>query len=473
MVTREKVDVSLDRKILGNLIMDSHLLGSCIEVGRPELFDTVVTKTVAQWVWDYFRSVGEAPGRAIVDIYVQHSSELQPADQQLIYDFLSHCSDEWAPTNPKFAQATAEKFFRKRSLTLLSEQLSRACAVDDPSVGEKLIADYSRPEVRKSTVVSLLDEPRKIVQAFREEENTVFVLPYQLGEMAGPFIPTDLIAFLAPMKRGKTWWLIASALSALIQGQHVLFVSLEMPEEQVIRRFWQALTGSSRYGEEVSWPVFVQDGQRYAIEDQRRKTKRTDSSLESIKKFQETIKKISNGGSLKIATYPTDSLTVSKLRADLKNLEVLENFVPTVICLDYPDIMKHDRGDSERDRINSTWKGLRGLAQERQCVIVGASQTGRQTVGGTRDAGDADVADDIRKLAHVAKAITINQTDDEKERGIYRLRCKTNRDSKVINDQVVCTCCLEIGRPYLDMKWLREVSLASDDEEEPELHSRR
>lgn len=474
MLEREKIDISQDRKLLGQLIMDSTLLGSVVVVGRPELFDSVITKTVAQWVWDYYLRVGEAPGRAIIDVYAQRSAELQPADQQLIYDFLSHCSEEWAPTNTKFAQGVAEKFFRKRALAQLAEQLQRACAVDDPSVGEKLIADYSKPEVHTSSLVSILHDTRKIANSFNEEENSVFVLPYQLGEMAGGFIATDFITFLAPPKRGKTWWLIASALSAFIQGQNVLFISLEMPEEQVIRRFWQGLTGCSRWGETVPWPVFVQDGNQYYIEDQQRKTTKVDTSIASISKLQETLGKISGGGDLRIATYPTDTLTVSKLRSDLKTMEVFDNFVPTVICLDYPDIMRHEKGNDERDRINNTWKGLRGLAQERKCVLIVASQTGRQTMGGTRDAGDEDVAEDIRKIAHCTKSIRINQTDEEKERGIYRLSCKVTRDSRVVPDQVVCTNCLDIGRPYLEMRWLREIAVPQDDEEEtPRRHSRR
>lgn len=473
MLTREKVDISIDRKILGQLIMDGDLLGACYNVGRPELFDSNVTKTVAQWVWEYYAQFSEAPGRAIVDIYAQRSSELQPADQQLIYEFLSKCSDEWRPTNTRFAQDVAVKFFRKRSLIQLTEQLQKACALDDPSVGEHLIAEYTKPEVHTSSVVSILRDSRKISKAFNDEENTVFAFPYQLGEMVGPLIHTDFIVFLAPAKRGKTWWLIGSALSAFIQGQRVLFISLEMPEEQVIRRFWQGLTGCSRYGETVAYPELVQDGQTYYIEDRKVKTTQVDSSVSAIEKFQQTLSKISGGGDLRIATYPTDTLTVSQLNADLKKMEVFDDFVPTVIVLDYPDIMRHERGSDERSRLNATWKALRGLASERQCVLIVASQTGRQTFGGTRDAGDADVAEDIRKIAHCTKSITINQTDEEKERGIYRLSCKITRDSKVVPDQVLCTNCLDIGRPYLQMAWLRDVQGEQDEDEGEERHSRR
>lgn len=471
MLTREKIDISVDRKILGQLIMDSTMLGACFGVGRPELFESNVTKTVSQWVWEYYEQFSDAPGRAIVDIYAQRSSELQVADQQLIYEFLSKCSDEWRPTNTRFATDAAVKFFRRRALAQLTEQLQKACTLDDPSVGEHLVADYSKPEVHKSSVVDILRDSREISKAFNDEENTVFSFPYQLGDMVGPLIHTDFVVFLAPAKRGKTWWLIASALSAFIQGQSVLFISLEMPKEQVIRRFWQGLTGCSRYGEKVTWPVLVQDGNKYFVEDRKRATKRVDSSVVSIQKFQETLSKISGGGSLRISTYPTDTLTLSKLRADLKKMEVFDNFVPTVIVLDYPDIMCHERGTDERSRINATYKGLRGLASERQCVLIAASQTGRQTFGGTRDAGDADVAEDIRKIAHCTKSITINQTDEEKERGIYRLSCKITRDSKVIPDQVLCTSCLDIGRPYLEMAWMRDVQVEQDEEEER--HSRR
>jgi hypothetical protein len=53
----------------------------------------------------------------------------------------------------------------------------------------------------------------------------------------------------------------------------------------------------------------------------------------------------------------------------------------------------------KRHRLNGTWMALRGLASERKGAIITASHTGRQTVGGTRDAGDADLSEDIRNWA--------------------------------------------------------------------------
>ena len=68
----------------------------------------------------------------------------------------------------------------------------------------------------------------QVSDAFNDSEEVVFQFPGELGRVCGPFTTEDFIAYIAPPKRGKTWWLMASALVAALKGRKVLFVSLEM-----------------------------------------------------------------------------------------------------------------------------------------------------------------------------------------------------------------------------------------------------
>lgn len=471
MIRREKVDVSIERRVLSNLIMSTKLMARCRRVGSPSLFESTMSRVVSGWVWDYYDRMGEAPGKAITDLYTQRRGELQEADADLVADYLSTCSDEWMPTNDALAQEMALKYFQERALSELSDKLSRAVKTGDPSQGLRLIADFTRPEVQVTKSVSMFKDVGAVSGAFQDDGEEVFHLPGEMGYMTGPFIREDFVTFLAPAKRGKTWHLIDVAKTAALQGASVLFVSLEMSESQMIRRFWQNLSATSRYGEEAPWPIFQDNGDKWVLVDNVTRTKRVNTDSDMIKKTMDGFRKMSRGGRLELRSYPTGTLSVTGLKAELKNMEVYENFVPEVIVLDYADIMDHGRGDSERDKLNNTWKGLRGLAQERKAVIVTASQTGRQTFKGSKDVGVDDVAEDIRKIAHVTKAININQSPEEQARGIYRMECTTQRDGAVIHDQVVCTSCLAIGRPILDMKFLSRVDMGGNeyhpDEEEP------
>lgn len=476
MLTKEPIDLSIERRVLSNLIMSTELLARCRTAGDPKLFESGPSRAVASWVWEYFDRRGEAPGKALSDIYRQRAGELQKADAELVYDFLSTMSDEWTPTNNALAVDMAMGYFKQRAVKMLTEDLERAMKSNDTSHAERLIAEFVQPTVRNVHAVNIATDSNAVFRAFNDEDEELFKFPKVLGRVIGPFIREDFVAFAAPPKRGKSWWLMATAITAYLQGKQVLFCSLEMSEPQVIRRFWQYLSGCSRYGEKAPCPQFVEAGpDQWAIEDREFQTTRVDSSPSGIKAVQERLAMYNRGGRLEIRTWPTNSLSVAGLRAELKSMEVYDKFVPDVIVLDAADNMDHGRNNAdERHRLNGTWMALRGLASERKGAIITASHTGRQTVGGTRDAGDADLSEDIRKLGHVTKLIVLNQTEEEKERGIYRVSCKTQREGAAVMEQVVCTSCLAIGRPFLEARMLHEVAVSLDDDEyEDERPARR
>ena len=473
MLNREKIDISMERKVLSNLIMSTQLLAACRNVGSPSLFESTMGKAVAQWVWDFYDACGVAPGTAIGDVYAQRIHELQDADRTMVHAFLSRASDEWLPSNLGYAEKMAVRYFQTRAMVLLRDQLDRDIAADDIDGGYRHVADFTRPEVVKSSAVDIFRDAVKIREAFTSQGESLFSFPSYLGRVIGSIILEDFIAFVAPPKRGKTWWLMAMAMIAALQGLCVLFVSLEMPEPQMLRRFWQMLTGTSRYGEDAPWPVFIEDGNGFKIEDKVKPTDRVELADGAIEKMQKSLRRTARGGRLELMSFPTYSLSVAGLRNELKKLEVYSNFVPMLICVDYADIMDHGRGESERDRLNRTWAGLRGLAMERKCVIATASQSNRETVDGAKDASEKNLAEDIRKLAHVTKLVTINQTEEEKERGIYRIGCKTQREGQPVFDQVVCTNCLTIGRPWLECQMLSNVDMGTSEDYTPEERPQR
>lgn len=465
MLRREKVEMSEERILLSNMIMSTALLAKCRKSCDPLLFESSMGKIVSSWVLNFFDRYGEAPKQSISDIYMHRASELKDADSDMVKTFLDTCSDEWMPTNEALATDNAIKYLQKRSLAMLVEKLTRAVQNNDTSSGYHAIADFTKPDVRQAQVVNLFRDAGAIANAFVNDEEEIFTMPGVLGSVIGPFIQEDFIAVIGPPKSGKTWWLMTIAVQAALQGRHVLYVSLEMSEKQVIRRFWQMLTGTSRYGEEAPYPQFVysEDGTAQ-IADGREQTTRVDASKEGIEKAQAAIRKITRNDKFELRTFPTGTLSVKGLEAELKDMEVYNGWAPEVICVDYADIMDLGPGTDEREKINRTWKALRGLASTRKCMVATVSQTGRATVGGEQDAAENQISEDIRKVAHVTKMITINHTPTEKKRGITRLACNTTRDGAPIQDSVVCTSCLAIGRPYLECELLSNVDMRQEEE---------
>lgn len=461
----EKVDISVESRILGNLITSTELLGKVRSIIDPALFESPISRIVGQWVLDYFDRLGSAPEKAVSDIYIARQSELKEADANLVYGFLKNCSASWKPSNVQYAEKMASDFFQRRSLDRLIESLKTKASTGNVDGAQRLIAEYVKPEVIHSKSIDLLHEVAPIQHAFQNEDEELFSLHGGLNKLVGgPLCRGELVAFLAPPKSGKTWWMIDTADTAMTRGQKVLFISLEMTEDQMTRRFWQALSGCSRFGEDAPGSAFQYNGNKWDLVLGSRPTTKVDTSAEAIKKVQETYRSVTEG-KLKFRCYPTGSLTLSKLRSELKLLEVFENFVPDVIVLDYADIMCLPPGKEKRHQLDALWMGLRGITTEMNNLIVTASQTGRETVGGKRDADESNIAEAVSKLNHVTRMITINRSKEDKRMGIYRMSCQTMRDGKECFDQLVVCNCLEIGRPWMEDRFMQEVNFPRDSDE--------
>lgn len=462
----EKVDISVESRILGNIITSGELLGKIRQIVDPTLFESPISRIVGQWVVEYFDRMQDAPGKAISDIYIARRNEISDSDGSLVYAFLKNCSASWKPTNVKYAEDVASKFFQQRSLERLIENLKNKAGSGNVDGAQRLIAEYVKPELVHSRSIDLLHGTSPIQHAFQNEDEELFSLRGGMNKLVGgPLCRGELVAFLAPPKSGKTWWMIDTAIVAMTRGQKVLFVSLEMTEDQMIRRFWQALSGCSRFGENAPGSIFQQNGDKFDLVLGERKTRKVELDEETIRSVQGTYLGVSDG-QLKVRCYPTGSLTLQKLQSELKLLEVFENFVPDVIVIDYADIMALPPGKEKRHQLDALWIGLRGITTGSNNLIVTASQTGRETVGGRRDADESNIAEAVSKINHVTRMITINRSKRDKQFGIYRMGCQTMRDGRECFEQLVVLNCLEIGRPWMDDRFMGEVNFPRENDAE-------
>jgi len=466
MAEVEKVDISIESRILGNLITSTELLGKIRSVIDPTLFESSISRIVSQWVIDYYDRIKVAPDKAVSDIYIARKKELSEVDSNLVFAFLKNCSSSWKPSNLHYAETMAIKFFQERSLSRLVGNLKNKAETGNIDGAQRLIADYVKPEIVHSRSINLLHDTSIIQNAFQNDSEELFSLRGGMNTLVGgPLARGELVAFLAPPKSGKTWWMIDTAIVAMTRGQKVLFVSLEMTEDQMVRRFWQALSGCSRHGEKAPGSLFQKNGQKFDLLLGERETKKVNLTEESIKEIQKTYSSVSSG-ELKIRCYPTGSLDLPKLKSELKILEVFENFVPDVIAIDYADIMKLPSGREKRHQLDELWMGLRGITTGDNNLIITASQTGRETVGGKRDADETNISEAVSKINHVTRMITINRGKRDKRMGIYRMSCQTMRDGKECFDQLIVCNCLEIGRPWMCDNFMSQVNFPNDNVDE-------
>lgn len=148
---------------------------------------------------------------------------------------------------------------------------------------------------------------------------------------------------------------------------------------------------------------------------------------------------------------PADTLSVEELDAHLDSMYERDGFTPQLLLLDYMDLLKNGRnGPKEFRHIQDyNWKSMRGLCQKRNLLGFVATQS---------DAGGfeaetltmSNISEDKRKLSHVTSMFGLNQTWDEKRKGIMRINTIVNReDDYDIQKTVTVLQSIASGQPLI------------------------
>ena len=155
-------------------------------------------------------------------------------------------------------------------------------------------------------------------------------------------------------------------------------------------------------------------------------------SATDVPERKEDILKVyenTNLGRLIIKEYPTSACTVQMIRNHIEKL-MLKNFIPSVIIIDYADIMKSSKSyDSLRHELKLIYEELRNLAMEMNLPVWSASQSNKE--GATSDVvGLENMAESYGKAMVADFVVSISRKPTEKSSGAGRLFIAKNRVGK-------------------------------------------
>jgi len=490
------VDLEVEKAILTGLIASTEFAREILPELDFSYLQSDAIRMVAGWVLDYFRRYREAPGKKVEEIFLQEKQRMKSEKADLIGQLLQELSSRWVQEgsfNIQYYVDQALGYFRRRSLRLLSAEIGYYLDKGDLQRAEEAVRGFRRVAKDLSEWVNPFD-PDFVVKALNVERYRLFKYPGVLGEVVGWFERGWLVGILAPMKRGKSFWLWETARQAVKNKLNVVVINLEMAQEKVAERMYRTITSLPRTTQVVRYPVFdcvrnqqgtcsrrergdriplvfppdgglpkLEDNPGYRPCDECRKKGLDDYELavwfRSVERpglsVDRVVRKAQGfstmyGDRLRLRTYPAYSASLEDIIGDLEALEYSEGFVPDVVVVDYADIL-NTRGafSTTRDKLDDIWKGLKRLAQERSCLVVTASQSNRGSIRKRDLAGD-DVAEDIRKLAHVDVLLGLNQTREEKRMGVLRVSLLANRDEEFHEDlQVAVLEARAVGQVYL------------------------
>ena len=214
----------------------------------------------------------------------------------------------------------------------------------------------------------------------------------------------EMAMVVAPPGVGKSLFLANQAARSVLDGHNVLYVSLEMAEDRVAQRLDSIFTRIQQ--SELS----------NRVED-------IEERLEIISKQWE------DRGKLMVKEFPTKRLSVTGLRAFLNQLKNYEDFAPDVLIVDYLELMKTDRDMAEYQGQERLAQELRGVASEYGCLVWTATQTNREGKK-VNIITDAELADSYGKIRVCDLVFSINQTEQEFDKGAARLYLMKSRNGR-------------------------------------------
>jgi hypothetical protein len=438
-VNDERHDEPLQRALAENLIT---LMGLSNEHGKvvaqlvqPHQFDNEVLRTIATRAANYWHTHNQAPGVAhIADLVDDIISDPENRKGPIYRAALTNMIALWdSGLNPDYVLDEIQTFLRmqsfKRTLLKSADVLSEK---QELAIGE--VEDMWRELLR--------DQPRLTEQFGLRLGDLGGVVSYLQQRNSREFstgipeldrayvVPArgTLMVTLAKVGAGKSWWLVHLGRQALMQGQRVLHVTLELSEEELRLRYLQNLSALARYPADAVSEVttlMVEDGRLIGFGRGRNRAEfvldRNDGDDSQLRAqlVQRHGFKIGALNRIRLKYYPSRSLSIARLHGDLDYLQEVERFVPDLVLVDYLGLAKTNT-EQHRLELGQWVEGLRALAIERQVAVAAAQQVNRSA----QDAniiGSGHIAEDFSIVATADIMLMLNRTAVETQHQLARL----------------------------------------------------
>jgi hypothetical protein len=436
----EKRNSLTEKRILTGMIVDTKVL-SVLHSKWKHQFRSKWSNLVGQWCIDFFTKYEKAPKSHIEGIFESWSSKTKEKETiEIIEKFLRTLSEEYEhlekESNSDYLIDLAGKFFNQVQIEKLNEAIQGDLDLSHVDQAISRILNYNKIELGQGSGVDVFKDSNAIQQAFLDKTEPLIRFKGALGRFYGDCLERDgFVAFMAPEKRGKTWCLIDLAFRALEQRKKVAFFAAgDMSQNQMIRRLMIRTAGRPMKSGEYKIPISIQkysDKKNATIRHKMKKYTKDLSWQESWKKAKEFMKKIrTKENLLKLSCHPNSTLSVRGIKNLLSEWD-RSGWTADIVIIDYADIldMSMSGTDSHRDKINETWKQLRSLSQIYHCLVITATQSDAESYK-ARTMSRSHFSDDKRKIGHVTGMIGINQTEKEKERGVFRFNWVAKREEE-------------------------------------------
>jgi replicative DNA helicase len=384
----EKVETT----ILRNLLFNNDYCRKVLPFIKNEYFENLHEKVVFEEICKFIVAYEQLATKEVLLIETEKRTDITEDTYKTICDYISKLDD--SPADNQWLIDTTEKWCRDRAIYLaLMESIKIADGQD-----EKKSRDSIPTILQEALAVGfdnnighdyLQNYEERYAYYHKKENRLEFDLDF-FNKITNGGVPNKTLnIFLAGTNVGKTLAMCHMASSFLLQSKNVLYITMEMAEEEIAKRMDANM---------LNVPINQLDDLPKSIF--------TNKASQLVEKTK---------GTLIIKEYPTASAHSGHFKALLNELALKKSFKPDVIFIDYINICASSRFRSGMNInsytiIKSIAEELRGLAVEFDVPIFSATQTTRSGFSSS----DVEITD-------TSECIFVDETIEMRDGGIKKI----------------------------------------------------
>ena len=447
----DNISIPLQLQLLTLLCYSSSSAPLIRNAISPNMFAAAGQRRLAERVYSYLDTFHRPPQTHTADLLEElaEGGTDRGTTPEAYAEIAEHIADLRANVDEDFVLSQLNTFVSEQALRTGIVRASEAVQAGNLTEAKAALNTALR------TQISAFTPGLRLVEGLDRlnEETRIGLLPWgikplddaQLGPARG-----ELSLMIAPPKRGKTWSLIHIGKQALLRRLNVVHITLEISERLIVQRYLQSLFSIQRSKAQVNLTRLRLDslGRVELLEREIARNVPAFRDDGARKLLSSKLQRFNAKDRLVVKAFPTGGLTIPELRNYLDLLERALHFIPDVLIIDYPDLMKLGT-DNYRLELGAIFKDLRGIAVERNLICVAATQSNR-TGSTAKLLTDAHTAEDYSKIATADTVLTYSQTSTERELGLARIYASNTRVGEDDRFVTLITQAYRIGQFALD-----------------------
>ena len=399
--------VSMETLIITHLIHDEKYMRKVLPFMSLEYFVNPADKKIMEHIIKFEGEYHVPPTVEALTVLVQKEANLKEGEYKDIVATLDFCKAK-TDTPLDFLVNETEKFCKEKAVYNAVKRSIKIMDGLDPKLKKEslpsLLQDALAVGFDNSVGHDYVDDAEARYEYYTNVETRIHSDLAMLNLITrGGIKRKTLNLVIAGIHVGKTMVMCHLAGSYLSAGYNVLYITLEMGEEEICERIDANLMN-------------------VAVDD-----------LPTLPKsmFMSKIEKIRNKtiGRLKVKEFPTGGAHAGHFRALMNELKTKQNFKPDVVFVDYIGIVASQNMKSSENTnsyMKEVSKELRGLAKEQNIAMWSGAQLTRSGIDSS-DPTMTDTAEAISLPAIADLQLALIRTDELDRLGQILLKQLKNR----------------------------------------------